>query len=287
MAVKERYFWTALGLIAISWIANSLYAQSKQLEEPIFLDHYIETTTDEHDHNYVIFYYLANKHDYSTINYIRFGDVEGFPQGDYFYAGTTGPHAIDTYNHQELRSITVALRSFNDKKDAQSFNEMQVFYSDGRSSTASIGEVIIYPKRDYGNDDARALEQPSSGSSNDGSSWDTFRATEPLAIEKIDFPFNEPIEERFNFTISGKQTEQPLNSLELPIRLEKDKSVTLKMNLKEKSFVNPFAFAIRISGTTEKGSPFTNYAHYNSFPYLTQEDVNRIIEEKTGRGPDE
>lgn len=283
MAVRERYFWTALGLIAISWIVNSLYAHSKQLEEPIFLDHYLETTTDENDHNYVTFYYLANKNDHSHINYIRLGDVEGFPQHDYFYTDTTAPHAIDTYNHQDLRSITVKLRSFNDEKDAQSFNEMVVFYSDGRSSTASIGEVIIHPNRFYASNDSRVLDQPSSGGSNDGSSWDTFRATEPLAIEKITFPFDEPIKDRFNFTISGKQTEQPLDSLKLPIQLEKDKSVTLRVNFKEKSFVNPFAFAIRISGTTEQGKPFTNYAHYNLSPYLTQDDVNRIIEEKTGR----
>lgn len=282
--MKERYFWAALGLIAISWIVNSLYAQSKQLEEPIFLDHYLETTTDEQDHNYVTFFYLANKNDHSHINYIRLGDVEGFPQGDYFFTSTTAPHAIDTYRHQELRSINVKLRSFSDNTEIQSFNEMAVFYSDGRSSTASIGEVIVHPQRYYENDDTRALEQPSSGSSNDGSSWDTFRATETLAIEKIDFPFNEPIEDRFNFTISGKQTEQSLDSLKLPIHLEKDKSVTLRVNFKEKSFVNPFAFAIRISGTTTEGKPFTNYTHYNLFPYLTQDDVNRIIEEKTGRG---
>lgn len=287
MNVKERYFWVALGLIVISWIANSLYADSKQLEEPIFLDHYMETTTDEDNHNYVTFYYLANKNDHSHINYIRLGDVEGFPQGDYFFTSTTAPHAIDVFNHQELRSITVKLRSFSDNTEKQSFNEMAVFYSDGRSSTASIGEVIIHPKRFYGNDDTKALEQPSSGSSNDGSSWDTFHATEPLAIKKITFPFDDPIEDRFNFTIIGKQTEQPLDSLKLPIYLEKGKSVTLRVNFKEKSFVNPFAFAIRISGATEQGQPFTNYAHFNLFPYLTQDDVNRIIEEKAGRASGE
>lgn len=281
--MRERYFWAVLGLIAISWIANSLYAQSKQLEEPIFLDHYLETTIDEEGHNYVTFYYLANKNDHSHINYIRLGDVEGFPQGDYFFASTTAPHAIDTYRHQELRSITVNLRSFSDNTEQQSFNEMAVFYSDGRSSTASIGEVIVHPKRFYDNGDARALEQPSGGGSNDGSNWNTFRATEPLAIEKITFPFNEQIEDWFNFTISGKQTEQPLDAINLPIHLEKDKSVTLKVNLNEKNFVNPFAFAIRITGTTAEGKPFTNYAHYNLFPYLTQDDVNRIIEEKAGR----
>ena len=34
----------ALGLIGVSWIVNSMYAYSKQLDEPIFLDHYIDVT---------------------------------------------------------------------------------------------------------------------------------------------------------------------------------------------------------------------------------------------------
>ena len=69
--MRERYFWAAIGLIAISWIVNSLYAQSKQLKEPVFLDHYIETAMD--DHNYITFYYLTNKNDRSRITYVELG----------------------------------------------------------------------------------------------------------------------------------------------------------------------------------------------------------------------
>ena len=81
--MRESYFWVALGLIAISWIANSFYAHSKQLKEPVFLDHYIETTMDEH--NYVTFYYLANKNDRSRIRYVEMGDLHGYPQNDFLY----------------------------------------------------------------------------------------------------------------------------------------------------------------------------------------------------------
>ena len=40
--MKPRFFWIALILIGISWISNSIYAHSKQLDKPIFLDHYID-----------------------------------------------------------------------------------------------------------------------------------------------------------------------------------------------------------------------------------------------------
>ena len=287
MALKERYFWAAIGLITISWIVNSLYAHSKQLEEPIFLDHYLETTMGEHD--YITFYYLVNKNDRSRISYIKIGDFEGYPQNNFFYEDDS-IHNVDTYTHQALRSVTVQLHDFsNENREGRRFNEMKAYFTDGIKSkeiTATIGELIIHPAG-YFAADARVLQGSSSGGSSDGSSWDSFQATEPLAIEKISFPFTKPIENQFNFTISGKQTERSLDSLEFPIHVEKDKYVTMRTNLKENNFTNPFQFAIRISGTTAQGRSFTNYAHYSLFPYLTQDDVNRIIKEKTGRASDE
>jgi len=283
--MRERYFWAALGIIVLSWIANSLYAHSKQLEEPIFLDHYIETTMDEHD--YVTFYYLANKNDRSHVNYVEIGDLQGYPQNNFFYVDDS-IYNVDTYTHQVLRSVTVQLYDFGDENpEERRFNEMKVYFTDGikpKEITATIGELIIHPVG-YFSENAGGLDSTSGGSSNDGSSWVTFRATETLAIEKITFPFNEPIEGRFNLAISGK--EQSFDSLKLPIHVEKDNYLPFRLNLKDNNFTNPFAFAVRISGTTKQGKPFTNYAHYNLFPYLTQEDVNRVIEKKSRRGSDE
>lgn len=278
--MKERFFWIALGLIAVSWTFNSLYAQSKQLTEPIFLDHYIEMTMN--DHNYLTFYYLTNKNDRSRISHIRLAGLDGYPESGFIY-NDDSIYNMDTYRHHVLRSVSVRLQNYETDITTDLFlKDMVVYFSDGRQSTFSIGEVIIHPE-EYFTQAEMVLDQPSGGSSNDSSSWYSFRATESLRIEKISFPFNEPIEERFNFSISGSQKDKSLESLELPIHLEKDKHLTLRTNLKTNSFVNPYAFTIRIDGTTAKGRPFTNYAHYHLYPYLTQEDVNRVIDKKTRR----
>ncbi|WP_339252317.1 hypothetical protein NSQ43_01090 [Sporosarcina sp. FSL W8-0480] len=278
--MKERFFWIALGLIAASWAFNSLYAQSKQLTEPIFLDHYIEMTMG--DYNYLTLYYLTNKNDRSRISHVRLGGLDGYPQNDFIY-NDNSIYNIDTYRHHVLRSVSVRLQNFeSDSMTDFHLNDMVVYFSNGRHGTFSIGEVIIHPEG-YFTQVEMKLEQPSGGSSNDGSSWYSFQATEPLKIEKISFPFNEPIEEQFNITISGSQKDKSLESIELPIHLEKDKHLPLRTNLKTKSFVNPFAFPIRISGTTDQGEPFTSYAHYHMYPYLTQEDVNRVIDKKSRR----
>lgn len=283
--MRERYFWAAIGIIAISWVVNMLYAQSKELKEPIFLDHYIETSID--DHNYITFYYLTNINDRSRISYVELGELHGYPQNDNFYIMDHSPTNIDTYTHHVLRSVTVQLHDFGvGRNDALTFNELTAYFADGVKTTritSSIGEVIIYPERHSILDESNALETPSAGSSNDGSSWVTFQANEPLTIEEISFPFDESIAKRFTFSIKGKQDHTSLDAINLPIQMNKDGHLTFEIQLSDMNFVNPFEFAVRISGTTEQGDPFTRYVMYHSYPYLTQEDVNRIIQEKTGR----
>ena len=108
---------------------------------------------------------------------------------------------------------------------------MKAYFADGVKTTritSSIGEVIIHPERYPILDKSDALQQWSGGSSSDGSSWDTFQASEPLTIEEISFPFDEPIEDRFTFSIRGKQDHTSLDALDLPIQLNKDKHLTLK-----------------------------------------------------------
>lgn len=282
--MRERYFWAALGIITISWIANSLYAQSKQLSEPIFLDHYIETTMG--DGVYVTFYYLANKDDRSYINNVRIGEVYGSPYGSYFHNGTQMYNA--EFTHHVLRSVPIKFNTI-DLDSTVTFNEMEVFYSDGSASTVSIGEVIIHPEGYFESDNPATLSQSTSSGSNDGRSWHTFQATEPLSIQKITTPFNVALEDRLNLSITGSQIQKDkkLDDIELPIHLDEGKHITVAMQLDKSSTGGPSNFFIHLSGTTAAGAPFTSYANYFSFPYLTQDDANRIIEEKLRRDSDE
>ncbi|WP_432363251.1 hypothetical protein [Sporosarcina sp. UB5] len=281
--MKERYFWVAIGLISISWIVNALYAYSKQLKEPIFLDHYIEAVIGHHSD--VTFYYLANKNDQSYINYIVLGDIEGLPQQAFIYPDA-GPHKVDTFRHQELRSLTVELRQLNDSDEDRSFNEMQVFYSDGKASTVSIGEVIIRPSGSIESDNPIPLTLSSGGGSNDGKSSHTFWATEPLSIQKISIPFRNALGDELHLSITGNhnQKDKTLDGIELPIHLDEGENVAVAMQLDQTAASMPSSFLIYLSGTTAAGEPFTSHGGYNwQHPYLTQTDVNRIIEEKTRR----
>ena len=146
--MKARFFWVALSLIGISWTLNSFYAHSKQLDEPIFLNHYIETTMQEN--TYLTFYYLTNKNDTSHVSFVNMGTVGGYIVGDHFFYT---PNLLDlneqTFTHHVLRSIQVEFNSSDFETAVRdgdfSFDEMDVFFTDGREMTVPIGQVIVHP----------------------------------------------------------------------------------------------------------------------------------------------
>src|SRR5690554_5393420 len=123
--MKGRFFWVALSLIGVSWIVNSMYAYSKQLDEPIFLDHYIDMTYQ--DNLYVTFFYLTNRNDTSIISSMNAGDLRAYPEQSYGFFNETN----QIYNHQDfgryvLRSVNVEFYNpYGDRLD-YSATEMDV-----------------------------------------------------------------------------------------------------------------------------------------------------------------
>ena len=101
--MRARFFWIALGLIGISWIANSIYAYSKQLDEPIFLDHYIETQLQDTIH--MTFFYLTNKNNMATVTSVSAGEWFGHP--GIYYSSSEQVQNEQTFNNHVLRRIDV------------------------------------------------------------------------------------------------------------------------------------------------------------------------------------
>ena len=294
--MKKRFFWVALGLIGVSWLLNSMYAYSKQLIEPIFLDHYIDVSYQ--DNLYTTFYYLTNKNDKSVITSMTAGEVMGYPEQPYSFDGSIQNN--QSFNNHVLRSVQLMfhLDPTSQTKD-YSFTEMDVVFSDGKRITAPIGHVMIQSSTI----DGSPLEQTSSSSSNDNSGQAWYRAIEPLAVETIDSSFKDLLQDDFfikiNTPISPLESKSPnaefLDSIEkewqdipglnvqdvsFPIHLKEldTLSVHSKFPANSKAVLD---VNIYISGTTESGKAFSTTAGHIVQPYLEQKDVNEIIKEKT------
>jgi hypothetical protein len=297
--MNARFFWIALGLIGISWIANSIYAYSKQLDEPIFLDHYIETSIQ--DTFYLTFYYLTNKNDRTTVTSVSAGEWVGYPHGNHYFGEQVYNDQIFT-NHV-LRKIEVQFDTYlpeSDHLEEFSFTEMDVYFSDGKQITAPIGMVKLRPFH-Y---EESPLKQSSSAS---GSYYNRahYSASESLTVETITHSFQEVIQDNFLIKVHEPNTPtvprrvysnlkndwdelpaQALKNLALPFHMETNESLSVYSTIAP-DFKSVLELQIHISGSTASGKSFSTTNSYFHYPYLEQKDVNEIIKRKTKEDSDE
>lgn len=145
-------------IVVFSWVGNYLYFQSKQLEHPIFLDHYYETYLQ--DETYITFYYLSNKMDQSQVSYALLDGIEAYPasDGDFWNWTANKPRFAQEFSHQYLKSVRLKLPKFNlpieeGSDDIWSFEEITVAFSDRQTVTANVGKIntcLLYFPAHYG-----------------------------------------------------------------------------------------------------------------------------------------
>lgn len=302
--MKVRFFWVALGLIGVSWIVNSMYAYSKQLDEPIFLDHYVDLTYQ--DHQYVRFFYLTNKNDTSVISSMNAGDLRAYPEQSYGFFNETN----QIYNHQDfghyvLRSVNAEFYNPYGTQLEESFTEMDVVFSDGRVVTAPIGHIMMQPP----NAEESPLEFTSSGSNSNNFGQTYYRTLEPLTIETVEHSFQDDLQDDFSIKLhspknrfetraadlafqdgmDGEWNDLPGTDLEnviFPFHLKENDRISVHSKLPTTS-TKVLNVTIYIFGTTESGKNFTTTASIITQPYLEKQDVNKIINAKTKGDTDE
>lgn len=301
--MKGRFFWMALFLIGLSWTVNTIYAYSKQLDEPVFLDHYIDKVV--YEDTFLTFYYLTNKNDISRVSHVNLGDVTGYISNDEFDFGfgfdyEDNPN-IDVFTHHVLRSIHIELNpdELEDslKEGPLTFNEIDVHFNDGKTMTASIGEITIHPNFPTDN----VLDPRSSSGSNDGSSEHMYIVEQDHYIESISVNFDKVLQDYLFIKIDSSSRPATKNyihtnsdgntlpgvdirDVEFPYKLDKGENLYI-YTLISPDFIGVLDSSIILTGTTTSGKAFTTYSPFNSQePYLEQKGVDKIIKGKIGGG---
>lgn len=310
--LKEKILWVGLIFVMISWVGNYLYFQSKQLEHPIFLDHYYEVYLP--DETYLTFYYLSNKMDHSEVSYLLIDGVEVYlvSHDEFSIWPSNAPQFEQEFAHQYLKSISLELPQSvipleEGKEDIWSFEEVSVTFSNGQTFTSNIGKVNVYRKLL----DDKAFESRISSGSNQHRSEEAMVVTRPITVEAITLPFSKDLSEdvfvkvnldqeklkELNAIYQGGnapdwfEDEQNLewNEVEgmsineevFPFQLNKNDWMQLSMqfNPHRKSFLE---FGVTILGKSDEEEPFIHKSFIIDHPYLTQQDINEIIEDKQG-----
>jgi hypothetical protein len=313
--LKEKVLWVGIILVLLSWAGNYYYFQSKQLEHPIFLDHFYETYLQ--DETYLTFYYLSNKRDNSEVSYVLIDDVEAYPVSfDGFTMWTTNtPRFEQEFSHQYIKSVRIQLPQLDlpiikGSDDVWSFENIHVVFSDGETLTTDIGKVNVYGKLP---DDEVFESRMSSGSSNHRST-ESMVAIKELSVEGVNIPFSKDLAQDVYVKLNMDQEKlrklekvyqggNPPNWVEedqniewneldgvsvkediFPLRLGKGDwmQISMQFNPERKSY---FEFGVEIYGTTAEGESFIRKSPIIDHPYLTQKDIDEIISEKQGGTP--
>lgn len=313
--MKERLLWAGIALILLSWVGNYAYFHSKQLNEPIFLNHYYEGFLGEEIS--FTFYYLTNKQDPAEVTDVQIDGVEMvsvFNDGQEYgmWQESSSLSVVQEFRHHYLKSVTLQFNKefiqFNEAESSLSFEKMEVFFSNQSSIIADVGKVNLY----LDNREINVLDSRMSSSSNQHRSEEAMVTKEPIIIEEISIPFPEELAgevavkidldqgrlNEFGSLNNGrdfpswleenreKKWEEtpgiPIGKKDLlPLNLNKSEWLHLYMNFNPER-ISYFQFGIHIKGKTESGDPFEQIAPIIDQPYLEQQDIDKIIAEKKG-----
>ena len=306
--MKERLLWLSIFIIIVSSIGNYIYFNDRQIDKPIFLEHYVvKELYEENEMIEFTIYYLTNKLDPHKIHnvYIEGVDANIYNQSSTgWHFGTEQVEYIDEFNHHYLMSVNLAIwaDTLNLKEDeVVSIKDVTFSLSNGDQVTANIGEILItgapLPN------EKEVISSPYQMSSSDHFTESFFIANEPLLIESVAIPFFEEIgnQIKFQYSIDQEVTKnlydrhnqanrfftvdawkelnvQPLKSTEFPISLGKDEKMWLLTEIKyDKPQFTSLTFTWE--GTTLEGKPFSFRTSVGDFPEVNQEYVNQLIKE--------
>ncbi|TCN20392.1 hypothetical protein [Mesobacillus foraminis] len=305
--MKERVMWGGLVLICMSWAFNYVYFQSKQLEKPIFLEHYYETFIDEGAQ--LPFYYLTNKKNSEEVSHVVIEGLEGvdvMAVGGEFW-GEDETNFIHEYSHYLLKSVTLEFSeefAWDSKEASFTFENISVYFQNQTHIVEDVGKVTLnrLPENEG------VFENRMSSSSNQHRSDSALLANEGLTIEEITVPWPDLKEEvEIKITLDqeklreldalteegnsphwldeGKEWEEVPGTLidqgVFPLRFDKNDWLHLNMYF-HPDRASFFQFPILIKGTTEAGKTFVDSIPIIDSPDLEQTVIDKMIAEKGG-----
>ncbi len=293
MFFKKYWFWIVISSIVVSWIGNSLYFESKQLDSPIFLTHYIEESIG--NSTFLSIYYITNKSEHKELQMITMDGLTVYPQQpeDFFFM--TGNQAQQPNYHQEFTHHYLKIATFEIHKDFLSPQQLKdgidvknidAVFSEGPSITVPIGHIRLIP---FNNTYEDTLRNSSSSSDSNGVNKFVHTASDALTIEQLMLPFGKELEGAYEIEVSKHHLENYLSSnknikpipiKDWPVDLEESESLTttIQYNMKSKLVLS---LQFMLSGQTSTGKKFQVPFYTSQKPYLTQADINSYIERES------
>ncbi|WP_042166349.1 hypothetical protein [Paenibacillus gorillae] len=198
-------------VIAASWGGNLWYYKMQKLEQPVFLQHYYETSASLFQHTSL--YYVMNKDDRREVAYFE------LPNGQLLRVEHT--RTRDEQGRLQLKEAIVSpviKEEMEQLKEPLTIDQLKVHYTTGRENeTVSIGKIIVYPDRR----EEQALEQQSVHASSDGTGSASYTTTRDLTIAAVDYSFPEMLQGILDVKANGIDA---ADTAAFPIQLKKEQA---------------------------------------------------------------
>ena len=118
--MKKNWFWGVISLIVISWIVNSIYFQSKQLEEPVILNAYLDIPISDST-NFSI-HYITNKKDIIELQSLSIGAQSLWNERNFTFPGFENPTA-QSFNQEFTHHYSKEAMFSLGEEDIKNFQE--------------------------------------------------------------------------------------------------------------------------------------------------------------------
>lgn len=299
--MKKNWFWGVISLIVISWIVNSIYFQSKQLEEPVILNAYLDIPISDST-NFSI-HYITNKKDIIELQSLSIGAQSLWNERNFTFPGFENPTAQSfnqEFTHHYLKEAMFSLgeediRNF--QEELKNNNQIYATFTNGQTVPLNLTKLNFSPHK------ASDIEFVNSGGLeyNGNSLAEYLYIKEPLKMETFKLP--KEVQQNIDVKLmvwkdtdeyspiiredASKEWEDldaPLyTDVKWPLQMNAGDSIGIFFHTKDDL---DKAKTIRLmqdwTGEDADGTQIKHVINIISNPILTQDQVNNIVKKARG-----
>ncbi|MFC4775933.1 hypothetical protein ACFO9Q_03960 [Paenibacillus sp. GCM10023252] len=257
-------------LIGVSWAGNLWTYERSQLEEPLFLKHYM--TLDGATGEIMKLTFLENRNSNRTVSGIR---IDELPMVQFNLNEET------RMKHQVIRSASAELdppllRDVEGKP--LSIKHITVFFNHGEQTRVPIGDIQIV----WHSKPPSLTNATSGGSSNDGSGFDHLIVDHTAELEAITYTHNEHVRPWFELKLNN----DPVESIKFPLSVRQGDILhfTYKLTIPED---NPAAMDVLYGKALmhfklPDGQQKIEAFHLTRDPYLSEKQIKKLVRAQRG-----
>ena len=311
--MNKKILMFVIFVVLLSWIGNVTYYQGQQLNEPLFLKNYCEYMGTSATVG-VDFYYLINRSKDINVDEIEIPNLKRFSiKSNYNDSSFRGLNIYCNemkYTHYLLRKVTIPIEEqdmTNIKKLTKSgpykIDHIIVRYSNGESKKVEIGEMYFYNN----NSDRSVLQEYSSGSSNNSTSFSILRADNSLTIKEWDFYLKDMLLKNADVYVSTSQksiqrfvggihngesidqtsenNDQKFSEVHFPIKLNKGDFIKITSKLKPEvsNILYNYFIDTRIIAETKDGKEHIVECNIEQHPSISEKEIEKLVKEMRGK----